>query len=340
MEIKTGSRGMRFLASSTVLLALLTGCSGDGSKTSPVGLPTPELGKIAAFDLGALSKEYDLNKTVVVTWTLVTTDQAGNVYMMDRSLQHPDVLKMTPQGVVSRYAQPVFVKTPTAMVVRSDGSMVFSDSTTSADYFRVISRDGTETELRISPNYKDARPIGERPDGSLIITEGGTIWSLKDGKATDLYHQSKDIYESAVVDPSGTIYTVPENLGDIIAIPVGKQPYHLNESGTVPNSTTPIASLAPGEMTPASTGGFYALADDKAITETFVLYVQGTKTTVLAKTSLNQTCVPGKQYPALTNTCEAQAYLVQSGDLLLFLGNLTTHNDSPAEPALALKAVS
>jgi len=335
---------MRFVASSAVLLALLTGCSGDGSKTAPSGLPTPEAGKIAAFDLGALSKQYDLNDTVRAGGSLVTSDRAGNVYMLswDNS-DHPAIMRMTPEGVVSRYGQVSFPVDGGGMVIRSDGSIVFStlnDSPTSTYELRVFKQDVTVPGLPISPTRNSVLPIGERPDGSLIITDGGTIWSLKDGKSTSLYQQSQDTYVSAVVDPSGTIYAAPENLGDIIVIPVGKQPYHLHESGTVPGTTTPIASLKPYDMTPASTGGFYTQTHDDDFTKAIIMHVQGTKTTVLAKTSSNQTCVPGKQYPALTNTCETQAYLVQSGDLLLFLGNLTTHNDDPAEPALALKAVS
>ncbi|MEV6009574.1 hypothetical protein AB0M29_22520 [Streptomyces sp. NPDC051976] len=339
MAVRAGIRITRLLAASVSVLALGAGCSGGGGGAGVErGIPTPAAGKIAAFDLSALSKDYDLNKTVVPRWSLVATDRAGNVYMMDRSLERPEVMKMTPGGDVSRYAVAVFAKTPTAMVVRSDGSLVFSDSTTSAGAFRVISGNGTETELKISPDYLAARPIGERPDGSLVVSEGGNIWSLKDGKAARLYHQSKDVGDSAVVDPSGTVYVVPANLGDVVVVPVGRQPYHAHESGTVPGTGTPIASMAPTALTPASTGGFYALGADKAITETIVLHVRGDEASVLAKTPLSgRTCAPGKQYPALANSCGARAYIVQSGGRVLLLGNVGTH-DGPADPALALIA--
>src|SRR5882757_2415193 len=204
MAIKAGNRGMRFVASSAVLLALLTGCSGDGSKTAPSGLPTPEAGKIAAFDLGALSKQYDLNDTVRAGGSLVTSDRAGNVYMLswDNS-DHPAIMRMTPEGVVSRYGQVSFPVDGGGMVIRSDGSIVFStlnDSPTSTYELRVFKQDVTVPGLPISPTRNSVLPIGERPDGSLIITDGGTIWSLKDGKSTSLYQQSQDTYVSAVVD--------------------------------------------------------------------------------------------------------------------------------------------
>ena len=341
MGSRPSSRAVRFLASSTLFLALVTGCSGGGGgKAAPSGLPAPAMGKVAAFDLSALSKKYDLNKTVVLMWSLVASDRAGNVYMLDWSLEHPDVMRMTPQGVVSRYVKVDFRVGAAGMVVRTDGSVVFGESPTSTGEFPVVNRDGTETVLKISPEYRNAQPIGERPDGSLIISEGGNIWSLKGGKATQLYHQSQPIDKYAVVDPSGTVYVVPENLGDILAIPIGTKPYHVHVSGKVPGTDTAITSLLPADLTPASAGGFYTLAENKANTEFSVVHVQGAKATVLAKLQIKRTCLPGKQYPALANTCGAQAYIVQSGDRVLLLGNLTIHNSTPAEPALALKAAS
>lgn len=344
MASRTGGGVIRFLALSAGVLTLLTGCSGTGGKTAPAGLPTPAPGKIAAFDLNALSKKYDLNKTLSIGVSLVASDRAGNVYMLDGSLKRPDVMRMTPQGVISRYVQVNHRVGFSAMVVRSDGSIVFgvlNDSpSTSTDELPVTNRDGSTTAAKIPPTSGNALPIGERPDGSIIIGEGGTIWSLKDGKATRLYHQSKDIFDHAVVDPSGTVYAVPENLGDIVVIPVGQAPHHVHASGTIPGTDTPIASVSPSEMTPASTGGFYGMAANDAITETTVVHVQGTKATVLAKAQIKHTCPAGKQYPALANTCETQAYIVQSGNRVLLLGNLTIHNSTPAEPALALNAVS
>ena len=341
MGSRPSSRSMRFLASSTLFLALVTGCSGDGgSKTTPTGLPTPASGNIAAFNLSALSKKYDLNKTVVLSWSLIASDRSGNVYMVDWSLDHPDVMRMTPHGVVSRYAKVGFRVGDSGMVVRSDGSVVFGESTTSTDELPVVNRNGAETEIKISPEYKNAQPIGERPDGSLVISESGNIWSLKDGRATRLYHQSQPINKYAVMDPSGTVYALPENLGDILAIPVNSKPYHVRVSGQVPGTDTAITSLLPADLAPASSGGFYTLAENKSNTEFSVIHVQGSQATVLAKLRAKHSCLPGKQYPALANSCDPQAYIVQSGDRVLLMGNLTIHNSRAAEPALALRAAS
>lgn len=76
-----GTRIKPYLAVVAVV-TLLAGCSGGGHKTGHGGLPTPAAGKVAAFDLGALSDTYDLNEDVMSGDTLVTTGRSGDVYMV------------------------------------------------------------------------------------------------------------------------------------------------------------------------------------------------------------------------------------------------------------------
>ncbi|WP_435172131.1 hypothetical protein [Actinacidiphila sp. bgisy145] len=337
------TRTKRYLAAAVAVAGLLAGCSGGGGhKSARAGLPTPAAGKIAAFDLGALSDTYDLNEDVMSGDTLVTTSRSGDVYMVEwDGADHPDVLRMTPQGVVARYVRVDHRVDNASLVVRSDGSVVFGvlkqSPPTRVAKLPVTDKDGRTTALAIPPTSDNALPVGERPDGSLVISEGGDLWALGNGTSTRLYHQSAPIFTGAVVDPAGTVYSATGDLSDIVAIPVGKAPEHLHLSGTLPGTHTAIASLRLSHLAPATGGGFYALAQDTAGSSAAVVYVHNGRATVLAKTPNDgHACTPGHQYPALTSTCGTQAYIAQSGKRVLLLGNLV--HRSSADPALALAA--
>jgi hypothetical protein len=322
---------------------VLAGCSGGGHKGGHAGLPTPAAGKVAAFDLGTLSDTYDLNEVVTAGDMLVSSDGSGDVYMLDwNSGYHPDVIRMTPQGVVSRYVQVNHRVDSDSMVVRADGSVVFGvskdDSGTKIATLPVTDKDGSDSTVAIPPTSSDALPIGERPDGSLIVAEGGDLWSLKAGRFTRLYHQAEEIFTGAVVDPAGTVYVVPgANLSDIVAIPVGKAPEHLHVSGTVSGTGTAIASLVLSQLAPAGAGGFYALTQDSSYSSSAVVYIRGDHATEMAENPNDgHDCTAGKQYPALSNTCGSRAYIGQTGKRLLLFGSLVSRK--PADPALALNA--
>lgn len=140
-----------------------------------------------------------------------------------------------------------------------------------------------------------------------------------------------------MVDASGTVYSATDDLSDIVALPVGKAAEHLHVSGTVPGTHTAIASLQLSQLAPAGAGGFYALAQDSSHSAGAVVHVDGNHATVLAENPHEgHSCTAGRQYPALTSTCGAQAYLAQSGKRLLLIGNLVPR--TPAAPALALNA--
>jgi hypothetical protein len=322
---------------------VLAGCSGGGHKGGHAGLPTPAAGKVAAFDLGTLSDTYDLNEIVTAGDMLVSSDGSGDVYMLDwNSGYHPDVIRMTPQGVVSRYVQVIHRVDSDSMVVRADGSVVFGvskdDSGTKIATLPVTDKDGSDSTVAIPPTSSDALPIGERPDGSLIVAEGGDLWSLKTGRFTRLYHQAEEIFTGAVVDPAGTVYIVTgADLSDIVVIPVGKAPEHVHISGTVPGTGTPIASLSVVQLAPAGAGGFYTLNQDPPHSSTPVVYVRDGHASVPAVTPEDgHACTAGKQYPALSNTCGSRAYIAQTGKRLLLFGSLVSRK--PADPALALNA--
>jgi hypothetical protein len=139
------------------------------------------------------------------------------------------------------------------------------------------------------------------------------------------------------------VYVVPEHLGDVVAIPVGKQPSHLHvsDSSTGAAAATALSALAPSQMAPDASGGFYALADNAADTEQFVVHVRGSTATVLAKlTTASHGCRTGKQYPALANSCTTQSYLARSGSRVLLLADRSAQPEDDPQPALALKAAA
>jgi hypothetical protein len=195
-----------------LLLVLATGCTGGG-KAAPLQLPDPAAGKVAAFDLGPFSKDYDLDQAV---WsgplrTPVTSDRAGNVYMIADDGGRVDVLRMTPKGTVSRYVRTN--TTSAAMVVRRDGSVVLGSDGGSPGSLPAFASNGAEQDVTIPPSYESPQPVGERPDGSLVVSEGANLWALRDGKPTRLYHQVDSVGDYAVVDSSGTVYVVSHTPG-------------------------------------------------------------------------------------------------------------------------------
>ncbi|MGW7257007.1 hypothetical protein [Streptomyces sp. NPDC054834] len=68
----------------------------------------------------------------------------------------------------------------------------------------------------------EVAPIGVRPDGSLIVLDGGVVWSLAKGRLTRLYEvpaadrKTRDLgdHDTAAVDHEGTVYvTVDTSVG-------------------------------------------------------------------------------------------------------------------------------
>ncbi len=339
-SIPGGSGLRRFLGygCGVLLLVVATGCSGGGRAAAP-RLPDPAAGKVAAFDLGPFSKDYDLDQAVrsAPLGTPVTSDRAGNVYMVAEDGGHVDVLRMTPKGAVSRYVRTN--TTSTSMMVRKDGSVVLGAADGSPGSLPAFAGNGAEQDVTLPPSYTSPRPVGERPDGSLVVSEGANLWALRDGSQTRLYHQARTVGDAAVVDSSGTVYVVPQTLGDTMAVPSSGAPYPVEVTGKDPATGEPLSAFAPEDMAPATAGGFYVLATDKSLAEYVLLYVRKGATTVLVRQrTSDKSCAAGKQYPALDNTCEVQTGVVQSGPRVLLLGNLVSYGDGHPQPALAVKA--
>jgi hypothetical protein len=303
----------------------LSGCSTDSHKT-PVAIPDPAPGKVTAFGLGKLSTRYDVNDAVDGTSnaTNLAWDRSGNVYLMNASGEF-DVLRMTPQGHVSRFAR-VSWSSAQGMVATPDGGLLIGGSSGLLRVFKT----GASAPLQTSHQFGDPRPIGVRPDGSVMLLDGRSVWILKDDKATLLSSEHGGVYAVlGTVDASGTAYVKlkGDTLADMLVMPTGKAPYRLRISGNVPGTHIPISTLTPMTLAPAHGGGFYSMAvsgpDKSGHYKPYVIHVQKTKATVLIKRTGDRLCPTGKQYPALDSPCTMPWFVTQLGDHVMVMGSNT-----------------
>ncbi|MDF9814421.1 hypothetical protein [Streptomyces sp. SPB162] len=322
------------------LVLLLDGCTGGGTAPAGPSLPDPEPGKVASFALEGLSTEYDLGEAVSsgTDGSYVASDSSGNVYMMNGSDSPADVLRMTPQGQVTRFARIASLKYATGMAATPDGGLLLGIT---GGLIRV-DRHGTPTPAQTSHHFDSPTPIGARPDGSVIVVDDGRVWSLKGGGVTLLYGKPGTSGGRGTVDSSGTVYVQPaagDMFGDMIVLPLGKAPYRLRISGNLPGSSTPISGLVPATLTAARGGGFYAMVTNGPQSPTYAAYVirvRGATATAVAKGSSQGTCAVGEQYPALDNRCTMPWFVTQSGNRVLVIGSNTMSGKSV--PALAIRA--
>jgi hypothetical protein len=124
------------------------------------------------------------------------------------------------------------------------------------------------------------KPVGLRPDGSVIILDGDALWSYQDERLTRLLQKS-DIPTSvlaagdrvdglggiAAVDPRGTVWLAPtissvtsddaSHLADVVGLTTAGTFVPLSLSAAAAGPANPkIASLT--ALTPDGAGGFYA----------------------------------------------------------------------------------
>lgn len=338
--VTSGKRpaGWLRLACFALVVVLAAACSGGGG-TSKAGLPDPAPGKVATFDVDRLSAKYHLYDSTDYQWTVVTSDQKGNVYLADTFEQASYVYRITPEGDVSRSPKPLYVGHAGALVVRADGSMVFGATEPGGDLVG-YRKNGEPADVALPPGYKDPQLIGQRPDGSLVVSEQGNFWAVKDGQGTLLYRQQKPVRNSAVVDAGGTLHTAQDGFADVEAVPMRGKPHRVRVSGSEPVTGKPLDGFDPVRMASAGQEGFYAIATDAQTSEYVMIRVADGSTGVLSRQSLKgrSTCVPGKQYPALHNACEPQNCLARSGSRLLLMCSLSPGGTGRTHPALVVRA--
>ncbi|PJM98623.1 hypothetical protein CG740_34875 [Streptomyces sp. CB01201] len=295
---------------------------------------------MVSFALGELSTHYDVNYAVAGSAhsSSLAWDRSGDVFMMNAS-KYFDLLRMTPQGKVSRFAHISYPTVARGMAATPDGGvMIGGDS----GLIQVDSKGGFGP-VQTSYQFADPRPIGARSDGSVIILDGRSVWALKDGKATSLYGKPGGPREGlGTVDESGTAYVQPtgQTLADMLVLPPGKDPHRLQISGNLPGTRIPISGLSPSSLAPARGGGFYAMATssigNSANYTYYVIHIRETTGTVLIKATHDRICPTGQQYPALESPCVMPWFVTQLGDQVLVMGSSTMSGKTV--PALAVRA--
>lgn len=328
----------RVLIPAAALTLPLAACSSGGHAQAV--LPDPEQGKVTSFALGKLSTSYDVDDAVAGSaWSSsLAWDRSGNVYMMNAGGNF-DILRMTPQGKVSRFAHVAYPGAAHGVAATPDGGVIIGGDSGLIH----VNRKGAFGPVQTSHQFVEPRPIGVRPDGSVIILDGKSVWALKDGKATSLYgsHGGK-LAVFGTVDASGTAYVqlTGQTFADMLVLPLGQAPHRLRISGNVSGSRIPISALSPQALAPAHGGGFYARGvysvGNTAKYTSYVILVQKTTATVLIKATHDHNCPVGKQYPALDSPCTMPWFITQMGDRLLVMGSNTMSGKTI--PALVVRA--
>lgn len=319
-----------------VLAVVAVGCSGGGGhRKAATGLPDPAPGKIAVFDLNTLSNHYDLQGAVsdLPGFSHVASDVTGNAYLMDGGQEeHVDILRLTPQGTVSRFASLFNTRTIAGLAALPGGVLAVGQE---GGLLRVDGH-STPTAMPTGHTFTYPLPVGVRPDGSLVVLDEGRVWSVKDGHSTELAGEPAHGSGYAAMDHAGTTYMIAvdqTSIGDMLVIPQGKPPHTLRVSGHVPGGSAPISGLKVLTVAPAA-DGFYTLASTADEKTAYLLHVHGTSADVLARAA-NQGdattgCPTGKQYPALDNPCTMPWFAAPLGNRILLLGEINAENPTPA----------
>ncbi|WP_157880114.1 hypothetical protein [Streptomyces natalensis] len=324
----------------------LTGCSGGTPTKKSVGIPSPKPDRVATFDLSTLSSTHDVNDaTSDYMHGHVISDRSGNVYMLDASDTGLGILKMAPSGTVSGFSRIRDARWATGMAATPDGGILIGGSDGDTDQLYRVDRDGKATSVD-TPEFHHPNPIGARPDGSMVVLDGKTLWSLKGTRKTRLHTLPQEPPNGSItVDATGTVYAEKgASLKDLLVLAPGHSPRTVSPRGSIPGTNSPVSSLSAITMSPASGGGLYA----KAVRDTnkgpsghaYVVHVRASgATTVLARGTMNKenlSCKSGRQYPSLNVPCAMPWFVVQSGQRVLVMGSVTgagTHHI----PAFALR---
>ncbi|WP_120721993.1 hypothetical protein [Streptomyces hundungensis] len=288
-----------------------------------------------------MSTTYDLDHTAVNESGHITSDKAGNIYLAsDSNSPLMPILRMTPEGKVSQFTKIKESHSDSGFTAAPDGSLV----TGGGDGLWRVSSKGTVTSLESQRRFKLPNPIGIRPDGTVVVIDGESVWSLKDGQAAELltFPANQGRVRGAVA-PDGTIYLSNSRLDNLRVLAPGSPPRTLTIQGDLPGAGKPLSEMAIMQMTPATDGGVYAKVqwDPQKGGGGFVYIVHiapsGTLTAMARASEQGKSCAAGEQYAALDNPCVMPWFLARSGDQVLALGDIYDPERKPS-PALAIHA--
>jgi hypothetical protein len=218
-----------------------------------------------------------------------------------------------------------------------DGSFVVS---VRAGTLWRVAPNGTRTVL--SHAFKDRPvPFGARPDGTLLVGDGGSVWTLaphKDAKPTRIWHTTAKSHDSvplnvlgsSTVDADGTAYVTPQlagtsftSLSQVTAIHPNGMITHLKLPARVTGLSTPVDNLDVGWLTPDGGSGLYAevFAPDGPAA---VLHLHGGHADLVAAekpgTRSGATCDPHRPFSARAIPCPLPAALTYTHGKLYLAG--------------------
>jgi hypothetical protein len=335
------SRSGRACVGAVVAGLVFAGCSGGGKKD--VEVPDPAPGTVAAFDLNGLDSRYDLQQAVsdMPFSSHVAAGRSGDAFVMHRTSSDgsTDILRLTSQGAVSRFASLGPGRAAYGFAALPDGSLAVGRGGT---VLRVTGH-GAPATLPTGHRFTGLVPIGARPDGSLVVLDGDQVWSVKDGRSTVLAGKPSNGGSYGTVDGSGTTYALLDGkntVRDVLVIPPGKAPHALRVTGQLPGGSAPVSGLSLYTFAAAGDDGFYATAGTESDTARYLIHVHGTTAEVLAAFGAPDrvaTCAAGHHYPALDNPCVMPFFALPLGKRVLLVGK---SNADLATPALAVDAAS
>ncbi|MEU3370900.1 hypothetical protein ABZ734_10550 [Streptomyces sp. NPDC006660] len=340
MVNRNRTRGMLAAAMAGALAVFLGSCSADKTENGPK-IPVAEPGKVASFALSEVSTEYDLNRASSITSGHVASDGKGNVFLAD-GFASPEIpiLRMTSDGRITQFAKVATRSADSGFAVAPDGSLV----TGGRDGLSRVRPGGAATPLPSTHTFTRPEPIGVRPDGAVIVTDNYSVWSVKDGKADEIFaFPAERGLSRGTVTANGTVYATNGLVSDLHVLAPGRPPSAVTVHGSLPGGSTPLSDMAFEGMTPAGDGGLYArvLKDPQKGPADFVYLVHidpsGGLTAMARGFGKAKSCSAGQQYPALDNPCQLPWFLARSGDQLLALGSVVDLEHVPP-PALAIRA--
>jgi hypothetical protein len=223
------------------------------------------------------------------------------------------------------------------LVVRSDGSLLAGED----GQVLAIAPDGRITELAGTAGQfrsmtatvpksaaavgfrftRGVAPLGVEKDGTVIIADGGAVWSLSSERLTRRYwgapvksaaeYQAPFLGAQSTADPDGTVFLAPRantaTLGDVVVLSGDGQPPHkLTLLARVPGLSVATTDLAISALAGDGADGIYANVFRTKGTGSYILHVHGDQVDVVASTTAtaaSATCKAQKSVPARDFPC-------------------------------------
>ncbi|WP_157856281.1 hypothetical protein [Actinacidiphila yeochonensis] len=206
------------------------------------------------------------------------------------------------------------------LVVRGDGSMVVGEngqvvSVASDGQLTVLA--GTAGKFRsltasvpksaAAADFRFARgvtPLGVEKDGTVVVADGGAVWSLSGGRLTLRYRQaalksgaqyvSPFLGAHSAADPDGTVFLNPGDysatLAEVVVVPGDGQGAHkLTLPAKVPGLGVATAELLPASLAGDGADGVYINAFNEKKRGSYVLHVHDGRVDLVASTTATAT---------------------------------------------------